>query len=147
MIPLSTIIRTARSNPGNMPPANMAATEMPAVDAHTTMGMLGGMVGPITEADAVSAQAYDLSYPDSSMDGMRMVPSPATAATAAPDIVAKITLATILTWPRPPFMRPTRALERFTILLVIPAAFINSPARMKNGIAISTNEFMPEKIC
>lgn len=50
---------------------------------------------------------------------------------------------TIVTCARPPRICPTSEREKFTIRSVIPQAFINSPAMMKNGIASRVNESTP----
>ena len=43
-------------------------------------------------------------------------------------------------------MWPTRALQKLTILLVIPALFMSSPAKIKSGIAIILKESMVTNI-
>ena len=45
----------------------------------------------------------------------------------------------------PPLRCPIIAWLNSTIRMVMPPRFINSPASMKNGIAISGNESMPVK--
>jgi len=50
-------------------------------------------------------------------------------------------LETTFTWARLPGKCPIRTFEKFTTLRVIPPAFINSPARIKNGTASKGNEF------
>jgi len=47
------------------------------------MAMLGGMIGPITAADAVTATAKSLSYPCRIMDGI--ITDPMAEASATPD--------------------------------------------------------------
>ena len=49
----------------------------------------------------------------------------------------------MLTWASPPRKWPIMDSENLTIERVIPPEFINSPARMKNGTAISGKEYMP----
>jgi len=49
--------------------------------------------------------------------------------------------------PRPPRTWPTIAFAKSTILSAMPPYIINSPAKMKNGIARNENTFMPEVIC
>ena len=56
---------------------------------------------------------------------------------AEPDNPANKTLARMLTIARPPLKKPTSARARFNILSVRSASFISSPARIKNGTAIS----------
>ena len=46
-----------------------------------------------------------------------------------------ITFVTMTTYASPPRMWPTTAVAKATSRCVIPTAFINSPARKKNGIA------------
>ena len=64
-----------------------------------------------------------------------MVPRPAASATAAPEMPAKIMLATTLTCARPPRMLPTRAAAKSKMRCVTPSAFIRLAARMKKGTA------------
>ena len=75
-----------------------------------------------------------------------MEPREALSAAAAPDIPANSMEARIFTWASPPRICPTRALQKLTILLVIPALFINSPARINRGIAIILKESMVTNI-
>ena len=51
----------------------------------------------------------------------------------------------MLTWARPPRIWPITVSEKRTMFRVIPPWFMMSPARMKNGIAISGKEYMPVK--
>jgi hypothetical protein len=53
---------------------------------------------------------------------------------------------TSTTKPRPPLICPTMVLARCTSRSEIPARSIDSPARMKKGMAMSGNESMPETI-
>ena len=55
----------------------------------------------------------------------------------------RIISATTTTWASPPRIWPTRVSEKFTRRRVMPPLFMNSPASMKNGIAISSKEFTP----
>ena len=59
------------------------------------------------------------------------------SATAEPDSPAKITEAQILTMARPARNWPTKTLVKAMIRLVIPDAFISSPARINRGMANS----------
>ena len=71
-------------------------------------------------------------------------PRPAASATAEPDMPAKIMLAMTLTWPSPPWIRPTQSWATPKIRCVIPPVFIRLPARMKNGTARRGNEAVPK---
>src|SRR5690606_10450386 len=68
---------------------------------------------------------------------MVMAPVPTELATAEPEKLDIIALATSDTWPMQPTKCPTAALARSTIRREIPLAFISSPTRMKNGMASS----------
>ena len=59
--------------------------------------MLGGIIGPITEAAAVNAEEKSVSYPSSSIFGTSRVPIADISATAEPEIAAKNTFATMST--------------------------------------------------
>ena len=76
-----------------------------------------------------------------------IVPRPAASASAAPEIPAKIMLASTLTWARPPLMLPTTQLAKSKIFWVMPRAFIILPARMKNGTASRETVFVLFAIC
>ena len=66
--------------------------------------------------------------------------------TPEPWMPAKIIEETMLTWPRPPLRRPTRALAKLIILSVISASIMMFPARMKKGIAMRLKESIPPKV-
>ena len=57
MTEVRTIRRPAARKPGPNPPRNIRPTETLAMDAYTTMMMLGGMIGPRTDAAPTSAAA------------------------------------------------------------------------------------------
>ncbi len=61
------------------------------------MGMLGGMMGPMTEEAAVMAAEKPLSYPDFSIMGISRDPRAAASATADPLMPAKSMLPTTFT--------------------------------------------------
>jgi preprotein translocase subunit SecD len=69
-----------------------------------------------------------------------LVLADAESAAAEPDSDAMITAASTATIPSPPRMWPTQATAKSTMRRDNPPAFINSPARMKKGTAISGNE-------
>src|SRR5699024_316803 len=54
-----------------------------------------------------------------------------------PDIAAKNILAKTVTIARPPVINPINTLAKFNNRLDIPPVLINTPAKIKNGIAIS----------
>jgi hypothetical protein len=73
-------------------------------------------------------------------------PMAAVVAGLEPDIAAKIVDARIDTMAKPPVIRPTTRLAKFTNRFEIPPWVIRFPARIKKGIAISGKESMPENI-
>src|SRR5688572_20534506 len=105
-------------------------------------GMLGGMMGPTTADEAVTAATKARSYLASSMAFTSMAPMPATSATADPLMPEKIMLPTTLTWPRPPRTCPTRLSAKRKMRMVIWLVFRSSADRMKNGTAMSRKESM-----
>ena len=66
-----------------------------------------------------------------------------TSAAVEPEMPEKKTSATTTTMARPPFTRPTMAIARSTIRSEIVPDSMSAPARMKSGIASSTNESTP----
>ena len=70
-------------------------------------------------------------------------PRPAASATAAPDMPAKIRLATTLACPRPPGKKPTSRRAKLKSRLVMPAVFISLAARMNRGMARSRKLLTP----
>ena len=67
-----------------------------------TKGTLGGMIGPMSEEEAVTPIVKSSSYPASRMALISTAPRPPASATADPDMPAKIMLPSTLTYPRPP---------------------------------------------
>src|SRR6185436_10734789 len=128
--------------PGTMPPTKSFPTETSAMLPYRMAGMLGGMMGPTTAEDAVTAATKARSYFASSMAFTSMAPMPATSATAEPLMPEKIMLPTTLTWPRPPRTCPTRLSAKRKMRMVIWLVFRSSAERMKNGTAISRKESM-----
>ena len=104
---------------------------------------LGGMIGPMTDDAAVTAAAKRRVYPFFSIAGMSMEPSAEVSATADPLRPANSMLERMLTWASPPRTCPISAWLKRTRFMVICPAFIISPARMKNGIAISGKLSIP----
>ena len=80
-------------------------------------GILGGIMGPITEEAAVIAAEKSRGYPLFSISGMKTRPMAEVSATAEPDSPAKITEAQILTKARPARNRPTITLVKAMIRL------------------------------
>jgi hypothetical protein len=66
------------------------------------------------------------------------LPLPAASATAEPDMPAKITDCTTLTWPSPPRKRPTSRLQNRSNRSVRLPAVISPAEKMKSGTASST---------
>ncbi len=72
--------------------------EVSETSAYTTIGIDGGMIGPMMAAEAVIAAAYSMGYfPLRVIMPMMMRPMPTASAMADPDIPAKMMFATTLT--------------------------------------------------
>jgi hypothetical protein len=107
--------------------------------AYTTIGIDGGMIGPMMAADAVIAAAYATGYfPSRVIMPMMIRPMPTASAIAEPDMPAKMTLETTFTCPSPPRRRPTRTRQKRSSRSVRLPVFIRSAARMNKGTASST---------
>jgi hypothetical protein len=102
--------------------------------------VLGGIIGPIVEDAKVMALENSRSYPFFVIPLISMVPNAPRSATALPDMPAKIILAKTLTCPNPPRIQPTLILAKLNMRWVIPAEFINLPARVNRGNAIKIND-------
>lgn len=86
----TTAIRLRPTNiPGMMPPINMAPMEVLTVAPYTTITMDGGIIGPMTDEEAVTATEKSGSYPSSTMAGISMPPMEEVSATAEPVIPPK----------------------------------------------------------
>ena len=79
------------------------------------------------------------------MAGIIIEPKAEASAVAEPEMPEKNMLETMVTWASPPRIWPTSEREKATMRSVMPHAFINSPAMMKNGIANSVKESTPTK--
>ena len=75
-----------------------------------------------------------------------MEPRAETSATADPEIPPNSIEANTFTTPSPPLIAPTADEANLTSLTAIPPWNINSPAKIKNGIASREKTFMPEII-
>ena len=82
--------------PGINPAKNNLLTETPTIIAYIIIGILGGMMIPITEEIAVTLAAFSFEYPPLIIMGISRGPRAAVSATAAPDIPAKNIEATTL---------------------------------------------------
>ncbi len=80
------------------------------------------------------------------MIGIMTPPIAEVSATGEPETPPNRVEAITLARPRPPFQWPTRLRAKATILSAMPPCNINSPEKMKNGIARKENTFMPETI-
>ncbi len=70
-----------------------------------------------------------------------------TSATVEPEIPEKMYSATTTAIESPPRIQPTSTWARRTRRTAMPPVSMKAPARMKSGIASSTNESTPSKIC
>jgi hypothetical protein len=131
--------------PGINPETKRAPTEIPVIDPTMIIRILGGMIGPRTEAEAITPALKSISYPFFFISGIIVVPSVEAADVADPVMLAKIMLATMTIWAIPPRNLPTNRSAKSTKTRVIPAIFISSPARMKKGMAIKENMSNPLK--
>ncbi len=91
--------------------------------------MLGGMIGPMVQAEATSATAKSAWKPRFFMEGIMMDPIAAVSAAADPETPEKMAAATMDTWASPPRTWPTRAFAKLTIFSVSPPSLIRLPAR------------------
>src|SRR5690625_5171984 len=110
------------------------------------IGKDGGIIGPTTEDDAVTATEKPAPYPSFFIAGIRIPPTLAVSANAVPEIPPKPIEAPTLANPRPPRTLPKRLLAKFINQFVIPPAFIKFPASINPGIQSKTNEFSPSNI-
>ena len=83
-------------------------------------GILGGIMGPMTDEAAVMAADISRGYPRFSISGMNTRPMAEVSATADPESPAKITDAHTLTRAIPARNLPTNRLARAIILEVMP---------------------------
>ena len=97
--------------------------------------MLGGMIGPMALALALTDTAKSRAKPLRDMAGIIIDPRAEASAVAEPEMPEKNMLQTMVTWAKPPRTWPTRARERTTRRSVMPPAFMISPAAMKKGMA------------
>src|ERR1051326_565071 len=87
--------------------------EVSEMSAYSTIGIDGGMIGPITEDTAVSAAAKAGGYlPSLVISTCISLPELAASASAEPDMPAKMMLCTTFTCASPPRHRPTSALQK-----------------------------------
>ena len=82
--------------------------------------MLGGMIGPIVQADATTQTEKSEAYPSFFMAGIMIEPMAAVSAAAEPDTPEKMAAETIDTCASPPRTCPTSALAKLTIFCVSP---------------------------
>ena len=97
--------------------------------------MLGGMMGAIIDAHAVTATAKSARYPSFFMAGIIIEPIAVKSAKAEPEIAPMNMLVRILACANPPRKCPIHPLDKLTNRVVIPDTPINSPANTNKGIA------------
>ncbi len=81
------------------------------------------------------------------MGGIIVAPIAETSATVEPEMPEKMYSATTTAMARPPRIQPTSACARCTERTAMPPVSISMPAKMKSGIASSTNESTAWWIC
>jgi hypothetical protein len=141
------MIARARTAAGMKPARKSAPTERPAICAITTMMRQGGMRIPIADAAETIATARSGRNPARMSEGTMSDPIADTSATVDPEIPEKNASATTTAMPRPPRRWPISTRARWTSRAEMPPVSIRPPARMKSGIASSTNESAPENMC
>src|SRR3990167_1667488 len=87
----------ASHTPGKMPAMNSLEIDTLAATPKITKPMLGGMMGAMMPADAISPAERARSWPAATIMGRSNAVSAAASATAEPDSDAMITAATIVT--------------------------------------------------
>ena len=80
--------------------------------------MLGGIIGPITDEEAVTTALKSRSYPSSVMAGISNGPIDAASEAADPEMPAKKTLVIILMCASPPRKRPMKILQNLIKFIV-----------------------------
>ena len=92
----------AINSPGTTPAKKSPPIEADIRPPQTIIMMLGGIITPITDEQAVSATEKLESYPCFFMAGIINEPIPAASAVEEPEIPAKSMLTTTFTWASPP---------------------------------------------
>ena len=124
--------------PGTTPARNSRLRETPVTTAKMIIGMLGGMITPIVDDDAVTAADRPGLNPRSIIGLIMMEPTADVSATAAPVIPPKNMLVAMLTCASPPRTKPTSASAKSKIDCAMPPRLMSAPASTKSGIASST---------
>jgi len=96
-------------------------------------------------ATDTTAVAKGLSYPASTMPGIRISPRAATVAGPDPETAPQKAATRTVATASPPGMSPTSCLIRAIRRSAIPTFSIMTPAMTKKGIASRGNLAMPEK--
>ncbi len=110
------------------------------------MSTLGGMMGPSSEALAMTPEANAGLYPSFFIMGMRKEPREAGSATARPTMAPMNRHVPTDTRASAPRTCPTTAFtQSVRSLRMLPLA-MSCPVRMKKGTASSANPFMPWNI-
>ena len=118
--------------------------EIVVMEPRISSTMLGGMVSPMMADADRTATTSPRGYLRSSSMPRIVVPTAATSATLDPEMPEKMYMVTTTTCRRPPRRWPMRASTSLARGRVSPAEFMTVPARMKNGMARSTNPLAPE---
>ena len=133
--------------PGIIPAKNILSTDCCAKKAKITSPIEGGIIGPTTAEQTVTAAANSALYPLSFIALISIAPKPAQSATAAPETPAKIIEERTFTCAKPALKWPTKELAKLKILSVMPTTFIRFPAIIKNGTAANEGLLTPSNIC
>ena len=127
-------------SPGIAPARKSAPTEMDITPPQTIISMLGGMITPITEEQAVMATENRASKPCFFIAGISIFPHPAASAVDDPEIPANNIDTITLTWPRPPGSQPVNTVAKPISRSVIFPLFMRLAASRKNGTASKMND-------
>ncbi len=126
-------------DPRKIPAMDVRPTEM----QYRIIRTLGGMIGPSSEALAMTPDANAGLYPSSFIMGMRKDPKEAVAATARPTMAPINRHVPTVTRARAPLTCPTKAFTKSVRSLRILPLTISCPVRMKKGTARRANPFIP----
>ena len=114
------IIVMHSSKPGPIPATNSLPIDTLAIQPYRIRPIPGGISGVIIEDAAVTTVEKDLLIPFFSISGTSIFASIAASASADPDSPPISVESRILTWLRPPYMRPVSTEQKSMMRLVTP---------------------------